>query len=96
MKKLYSISYDLRQPGRNYEGLYSAIQDCGPFFHALESTWFVKSELSANEIYEKLKDQKDTNDHILISEIENTKNQQGWMMRTFWEWIDNENKPSVK
>ncbi len=95
MRKLYSVSYDLRQPGRDYEDLYVAIQNCGSYFHALESTWFVRSELSANDIYERLKDHKDANDHVVISEV-NSVNQQGWMMRTFWEWISDESKPSVK
>lgn len=95
MKKLYSISYDLRQPGRDYESLYKAIQNCGEYFHALESTWFVRSDFTANEIYERLKDYKDNNDHIVISEVQPS-NQQGWMMRTFWEWINDPSKPSVK
>lgn len=85
----------MRSPGRDYEGLYSAIQGCGQYFHALESTWFVKSDLSANQIYECLKGYIDSNDHIVISKIESL-DMQGWMLRIFWEWINDDTKPSVK
>jgi len=86
-KKTYSISYDLRQPGRNYSGLYDAIKsldsDCQ---HPLESNWFIKSNSEANDIYESLRPHIDDNDLLFIVEI-NADNRQGWMARTFWDWI---------
>lgn len=95
MSNIFTISYDLRSPGKNYDGLYSAIQLCGNYYHALESTWYVKSDLDANGIYEKIKDEIDKNDHVVISKVD-TSDQQGWMLKTFWEWTQDDSKPSVK
>lgn len=45
--------------------------------------WFLKSELSANEIFEIIKPGKNAN--ILISNIENPII--GLSFKTFWEWL---------
>lgn len=44
------ISYDLKQPGRNYDDLYEAIKTLGDWWHCLESVWIVKSPKSPLEI----------------------------------------------
>jgi hypothetical protein len=43
---IYSINYDLKKPGRDYEGLYTAIKGCGDWWHYLESTWLVDTALN--------------------------------------------------
>lgn len=86
-QKIYSISYDLRQPGRNYTGLYDAIKKCDANFqHPLESNWYIRSTKTANEIYDVLRPHIDDKDLLFVVEI-NSENQQGWMLRTFWNWI---------
>lgn len=91
MKKyIYSISYDLRQPGRNYANLYEAIKKIDPNYqHPLESNWFVRSFDEANNIYEILRPHIDDNDLLFVVEV-NAKNRQGWMLRTFWNWFKEE------
>ena len=86
MKK-YCISYDLNKSDKNYDGLISAIQqyDC---IKALYSTWFVKSNSSASDIYYNLKQYIDSNDHIFVIEV-NTSNEQGWMPKSVWDWLNN-------
>lgn len=85
---IYSISYDLRQPGRNYSDLYEAIKELDPSFqHPLESNWFVRSTSHADDIYKHLRPHIDDNDLLLVVAIDNT-NKQGWMVRTFWNWIN--------
>lgn len=88
--KKYSISYDLRQPGRSYTDLYDAIKKCDTNCqHPLESNWYIRSSLSAQEIYSSLRPHIDDNDLLFVVEI-NSNNQQGWMLRTFWNWIKEE------
>lgn len=88
-ENIYSISYDLRKPGRNYSDLYDAIKSLDSTFqHPLESNWFVRSCLSADEIYERLRVHIEDDDLLFISAIV-PGNRQGWMVRTFWDWINN-------
>jgi len=89
-KNIYSISYDLRQPGRNYTSLYDAIKEMDANYqHPLESNWYIRSFYGANEIYEKLRPHIDDNDFLFVVEI-HKRNSQGWMLRTFWNWLKEE------
>lgn len=82
------ITYDLKQPGRNYTDLYEAIKSLGDWQHPLESTWFVHLPDNSNldEIVEKLKASADKNDFFFAVEI--TKRYQGWLPKSFWTWIN--------
>ena len=40
---IYAVNYDLRQPYRDYSGVFEAIKSCGDWWHFLESTWLVDS-----------------------------------------------------
>ena len=82
------ITYDLKQPGRNYTDLYEAIKALGDWQHPLESTWFVHvpDGTSLDLIVEKLKANADKNDFFFAVEI--TKNYQGWLPKSFWTWIN--------
>ena len=86
------ITYDLKQPGRNYTNLYEAIKSLGDWQHPLESTWFVHvpNNISLDEIVEKLKASADKNDFFFAVEI--TKRYQGWLPKSFWTWINQINK----
>ncbi len=87
---VYLITYDLRFPGRDYTNLYNAIKDLGDWRHPMESTWFVHSTLRANEIYNRLCSNIDTNDRLLVIEI-NSSNKQGWLSQSFWGWLNSVN-----
>ena len=63
---LYSINYDLKLPGRDYSGLYSAIKACGVWWHYLGSTWLVDTNLTADGIWNKVSPHMDKNDYMLI------------------------------
>ena len=90
-RTIYSISYDLRKPGRDYSELYEAIKKLDPRFqHPLESNWFVRSAMSADQIYNQIRPFIDDNDLLLVIAVDDS-NKQGWMVRTFWNWI-NEHK----
>lgn len=88
--KAYSITYDLKAPGRNYESLYEAIKQTGQWWHYLESTWLVATDKTSQQIWDSLAPSIDKNDSLLIIEIR--KDRYGLLPAKAWEWID-ENVP---
>lgn len=90
MKKFFLIAYDLKRPGQNYTELYEAIKNCGEWRHPLESIWVIKSSSmnSVNEIYNYLRPRIDDGDFLFIVDITD-QDSQGWMIKSFWEWIKN-------
>lgn len=67
----YLITYDLRNPGRDYTNLYKEIISLsnGAWRHPLESVYLIQSSLSANEIHDSLRKYLDINDIDLVIEI---------------------------
>lgn len=64
---VYLITYDLNNPGQNYDSLYKTIKSLGSWAHALDSTWFVDTNYSAAQIREKLQTHMDSNDLVFVS-----------------------------
>lgn len=62
----YLISYDLRQPGRDYSGLQAAIEGLGPHIHCLESVWIVAHFGPSTVIESKLRPFLDVNDKLIV------------------------------
>lgn len=62
----YLISYDLRNK-RDYEDLYEAIKSYLKHTQVLESVWAVKSEKTASEIRDSLKQFIDNDDGLFVS-----------------------------
>lgn len=82
--KNYCITYDLNKSDKNYDGLYTAIKIFNNV-HVMDSVWFVKTNLNANQIYDKLKPEIDNNDNLFICEI--TYDRSGWLSKSVWEWL---------
>jgi hypothetical protein len=83
---IYSINYDLKRPGQNYEKLYEAIKSCGDWWHFLGSTWLVDTSLNAQGIWDRLAPHVDKNDIFLVIGV--TRDNQGWLPEKAWEWIN--------
>lgn len=65
---IYSISYDLRKPGRDYTDLYEAIKKLsGVWCRPVESTWYVNCQLNASAIVDRLKSVMDSSDGIIVT-----------------------------
>ncbi|MFT8329407.1 MAG: hypothetical protein ABF619_06445 [Oenococcus oeni] len=85
MSEPYLISYDLDNPGQNYEDLQQAIKDNSTAYYKYQkSSWLVRSNLEPSDFYEQLKSFLDTNDKILITKISKPYYGQG----TEWDWIE--------
>lgn len=91
MSKAYSITYDLRTPGRNYNQLYEAIKGSPRWWHFLESTWLIITDETAQQVWQRIGSQIDKNDFMLIIEVRN--NKEGWLPKDAWDWI-NQHVPS--
>ena len=85
MSKAYTITYDLKAPGRDYKALYEAIKKSGAWWHYLESTWIVITEETVVTLWNRLAPNIDKNDYLLIIEVRD--NVQGWLPKDAWDWI---------
>ena len=64
---IYHISYDLKKPGRNYDLLYKTLRDMNGYCHALDSTWYISTTLSAESVRDCLKSVMDSSDALLVT-----------------------------
>ena len=64
---LYSISYDLNKPGQDYSSLYDEIKELGSWCHPLDSTWFVKTSLTAKQVRDRLLKVMDNSDGLIVA-----------------------------
>ena len=61
------ITYDLRQPGRDYSKLHDAIKALGStWWHCLDSIWLVKTAHDVPAIRDHLKQFIDANDDLVV------------------------------
>jgi len=75
---VYQISYDLQNPGQDYEDLYDGIKNLGSWTHILESTWLVDCDVdSAGDVRDELKPKIDANDKLFVTKISD-----GWSWGT--------------
>jgi hypothetical protein len=82
----FSINYDLKMPGRNYNPLYDEIKRSPQWWHFLESTWLIATDETINQVSYRLRHHIDKNDFLLIIEIRN--NKQGQLPKDAWDWIN--------
>lgn len=67
--KPYIISYDLNNPGQDYNDLINKIKSFPYYSHFQKSNFLIKSTLTAKEIYNQLSIYLDDSDLIFISEL---------------------------
>lgn len=82
---LYLVTYDLREPERDYQALQDTIQRIGEANHCLGSVWLLHSRMNVNEVQGALLQVMDTNDRLLIADITG-RPRNGWLTRDQWEW----------
>ena len=73
------ITYDLNKPGQNYSGLYDEIKGLGSsWWHYLDSTWLVRTSLSANDAADRVKKRIDDSDNLLVLNV-TSDSYAGWL-----------------
>jgi len=70
MKKSYLVSYDLDQPGQNYEILIGRLKQYNAK-RVLYSQWVLQTTLTAIQLRDDLKAYVDSNDRLLITRVTN-------------------------
>lgn len=87
---VYMITYDLCSPGQNYEKVIQAIESSstGVWCTFWKSSYLIKSNLSANDISQKITPHLDQNDRLMIVECK-ASNYQGWLEKEDWNYINN-------
>ena len=84
----YLITYDLKNKSiTNYQSLFVAIKSVGPWWHYLDSTWIVKTNLNSQQIWNILGQHLLRNDHILVVKIDNS-DKWGWLPQDAWNWLN--------
>lgn len=80
------ITYDLNSPGQKYEKVIEAIKSSSIAWCTYwKSSYLIKSNLTPNQIQEKIKPYLDPNDRLIIIEAMN--NYQGWLADNEWKYI---------
>jgi CRISPR/Cas system-associated endoribonuclease Cas2 len=62
----YIVSYDLRQPGQNYDALYDALRTYTKWARVNESVWAIVTTVSATQIRDHLARYVDANDRLFV------------------------------
>jgi len=81
------IGYDLNSPGQVYDSLTEVIKELGPWWHRLDSTWLVKTELSCAGVRDGLKAHLDSGDELLAIDVTS----RSWAGTGFdsYDWLKN-------
>lgn len=84
---VYLITYDLNNPGQNYEDVIEAIKDSstGAWCTYWKSSYLIKSNLTVNQVSDKITPHLDKNDRLIVIEVKN--NYQGWLTEEEWKYI---------
>lgn len=82
----YLITYDLNNKSRSYDGLYAAIKNLGAWWHYLDSTWIIKTNLTSSQIWTNLSNHITTTDRLLIIKID-FNDKWGWLSQDAWDWL---------
>ena len=86
---VYMITYDLRQHTQNYNEVIQAIKDAstGVWCSYWKSSFLIKSNLSVQQISNRITPHLDSNDTLLVIEVTDT--YQGWLTEAQWKYIQN-------
>jgi hypothetical protein len=64
------IGYDLKKKGKDYASLIKAIKDlANGYWHHLDSTWFIGSDLSTSAARDYLMEHIDADDELLVLRV---------------------------
>ena len=86
MRKVYLVSYDLNQPGQDYDSLIAAIRSYNGYCQALKSQWFICSDKTAKQICEHLVQYIDENDWLIVCEL--SSNFRAWLSDEAVKWLE--------
>jgi hypothetical protein len=60
------VSYDLKQPGRDYNSLYDKLKSYPYYCRITESTWFIKPNKQCSVVRDEIMSLIDSNDRLFV------------------------------
>jgi hypothetical protein len=70
------ISYDLHEPGKNYDKVIAAVKSLGSWAKIHYSFWYVKTSLTADQARDAIVRALDANDSVYV--VDATNNYAAW------------------
>lgn len=83
---VFCVSYDLNKSGQNYEGLWEEIKKSNGYYHIMDSTWWVHTAETAEQLNDRLRTRTDKNDSLFLSKV-NSGQYAGWLTQDQWDWL---------
>lgn len=80
------ITFDRNGVHQDSSRLHKEIKTAGRWWHHLESTWIVSTDLTPAQWADRLRRHLDSGDHLLVIEI--ARNYDGWLPDAAWSWLD--------
>ena len=67
---IFLVGYDLIKPGKDYANLIEAIKSLSQtWWHCLDSTWIIKTNLTYVQVRDSLLQHIDGNDRLLVATL---------------------------
>lgn len=86
MTKVFFVTYDLMGNDTDrYVSFFEALTKFSGWWHYLNETWLIATDLTAAQLYHRLSEHLDERVHILV--METGREFAGWLPKTAWEWI---------
>ena len=63
------VGYDLSRPAQEYAKLFETLKSFGTWWHGLDSTWLVRTELTTVQLRDALRAFLDSNDALLVLDV---------------------------
>lgn len=84
---LYLVTYDLLDGSRDYSDFYNGIKSLGDVRHPLENVWFISTEVNnMDSIYASLRPLIGERDRLMCVRVSSVAIQ-GWVGKSFWDWL---------
>ncbi len=71
MANNFFVSYDLHEPGKNYEAVISEIKKLGAWANVHYSLWYISTSLGAADAAKQVWNVMDTNDSLIVVDVTN-------------------------
>lgn len=86
---LLLITHDRFRADQDYSRLHKEIKKANKWWHHMESTWIVSTNLTPTQWADRLRRHLDDVDHLLVIEIAG--NYDGWLPECAWNWLRKRN-----
>ena len=84
---VYIVTYDLKKPDRNYEGLFNGIKSFGTWWHQTGSVWVIVTTKTSIEVRNYLEQFIDPNDKLYVGQLMNNWAAVGFKQEEY-DWLN--------